>query len=164
MCVDSMCWVLNNLLKSFFWKKNTCRTMLFHGEWVVVHECQSLGMLQSTQAATDLVFACCAWLGTLASVMDQGSLLLPDTKKRPKPLLHEWICVSESPSLVSCEVQISQQQIRTNGASPFVFWFFQLWLLKSTHRGHSFEGPWHFFFQLSCAFLRCITQFFLFKR
>lgn len=73
LCVDFMCWVSNHLLKSFFQKKKKkSGTVLFHGEWVVVLKCQSLGMLQTTWAAAGFVFACCAELRTQASVMDRA--------------------------------------------------------------------------------------------
>lgn len=52
-------------------------TVLCHGERVVVQKWQGLGMLQTTQAGADSVFAHHAGLRTQASVVDQASKLLP---------------------------------------------------------------------------------------
>lgn len=93
---------------------------------MVVQKCQNLGMLQSVQTAADLVFACCVGLGAQALVVGQGSLLLPVPKKRPKPLLDEFVWLRVCPSShVRYESSSSRwMMVKTNGASAFVFWFF----------------------------------------
>lgn len=117
--VNSMCWVLNNLWNIFCQKE--CGEQCSVTERLVVQKWWSLVMLQAPQVGAAFLFACCARLRTQASVMDQGSNLLPWHKKKARNILHGfvWLWGTNLPAQDGWQLRLFFPS--SNGASAFVF-------------------------------------------